>query len=119
MNRRTNLSQHLVTEFGRLPHNNQIIFTPSQVKIRITNKVPKDDANVQGLLKNEDEAVFPDISAELPGGELEAEEQDCAPVLDEPETDFRELAEAALQNAGINSNDRIRTACEAAARGCC
>ena len=84
-----------------------------------TDKVPKDDANVQGLLKNEDEAVFPDISAELPGGELEAEEQDCAPVLDEPETDFRELAEAALQNAGINANDRIRTACEAAARGCC
>ena len=48
--------------------------------------------------------------------ELETEEQDYAPVSDEPETDFRELAEAALHNAGINANDRIRTARAAAAR---
>ena len=48
--------------------------------------------------------------------ELETEEQDYAPVLDEPETDFRELAEAALHNAGINANDWIQTARVAAAR---
>ena len=48
--------------------------------------------------------------------ELETEEQDYAPVADELETDFRELAEAALHNAGINANDWIRTACTATAR---
>ena len=73
-------------------------------------------ANFQGLLENEDKAVYPDISAELPGVKLEAEEQTYALVLDEPETDFRELAEAALHNAGINANDWIWTVRAAAAR---
>jgi hypothetical protein len=81
-----------------------------------TDEVPEDDANFQGLLENEEEAVYLDISAELPGVVLETEEQDYALVSDEPETDFRELAEAALHNAGINANDRIRTARAAAAR---
>ena len=36
--------------------------------------------------------------------ELETEEQDYAPVLDEPEMDFRELAEAALHNVGITAD---------------
>ena len=48
--------------------------------------------------------------------ELETEEQDYAPVLDEPETNFRELVEAALHNAGINVDDWIRTAHKAAAQ---
>jgi hypothetical protein len=62
-------------------------------------------ANFQGLLENEDKAVYPDISAELPGVELEADKQNYASVLDEPETNFRELAEAALHNVGINADD--------------
>jgi hypothetical protein len=48
--------------------------------------------------------------------ELETEEPDYAPVSDEPETDFRELAEAAIHNTGIKENDWIRTAHAAAAR---
>ncbi len=82
-----------------------------------TDKVPEDDADFQGLPENEEGAVYPDISAELPGVELETEEQDYAPILDEPETDFRELAEAALHNAGINANDWIRAASAAPLTG--
>jgi hypothetical protein len=58
--------------------------------------------------------VYPDVSAELPGVELEAEERDFAPVSDEPEVDFRELAVAALHNAGIHREERLRTAQETA-----
>ena len=81
-----------------------------------TNKVLEDDAHFQGLLENEEVVVYPDISTELPRVELETEEQDYAPVLDELETDFRELGEAALHNTGINANDRIWTPHAAAAR---
>ena len=69
-----------------------------------TDSVPEDDPEFQGLLENEDEAPFPDISAELPGVELESEERDFTPVMDEPEEDFRDLAKAALHNAGIDAN---------------
>ncbi len=47
--------------------------------------------------------------------ELEEEERDFTPVTDEPEADFRELAGAALHNAGINADDRIRAALGATA----
>jgi hypothetical protein len=56
---------------------------------------------------------FPDISAELPGVELESEERDFTPITDQPEEDFRDLAEAALHNAGIDANQRIRAALDA------
>jgi hypothetical protein len=49
--------------------------------------------------------VYPNVSAELPGVELEAEDRDFTPVSDEPEADFRELAAAALHNAGINMEE--------------
>jgi hypothetical protein len=40
-----------------------------------TDKVPEDDPEFQGLLENEVEmAAYPDISAEMPGVELEEEE---------------------------------------------
>jgi len=44
---------------------------------------------------------------------LESEERDFAPITDEPEEDFRDLAEAALHNAGIDTNKRIRAALDA------
>jgi hypothetical protein len=78
-----------------------------------TESVPEDDPEFQGLLENEDEAPFPDISAELPGVELESEERDFTPVMDEPEEDFCDLAKAALHNAGIDANQRIRVALDA------
>ncbi len=78
-----------------------------------TDSIPEDDPEFQGLLENEDEAPFPDISAELPGVELESEECNFTPITDEPEEDFRDLAEAALHNAGIDTNQWIRAALDA------
>jgi hypothetical protein len=76
-----------------------------------TDEVPEDDPDFQGLLdENEDTAVYPDVSAELPGVELESEEQDFQTVMDEPEPDFRNLAGAALHNAGIDTNEMVRNA---------
>jgi hypothetical protein len=37
--------------------------------------VPKDDPKFQGLLNKKEGTVYPDISAKLPGVELEEEEQ--------------------------------------------
>ncbi len=79
-----------------------------------TDEVPEDDTDFQGLLKNEEEAVYSDVSTELPGVELEAEERDFTPVSDEPEADFRELVAAVHHNAGIGTEERLRTAQEAA-----
>ncbi len=58
--------------------------------------MPEDDPEFQRLLENEDEAPFPDISAELPRVELESEERNFTPIMDKPEEDFRDLAKAAL-----------------------
>jgi hypothetical protein len=80
-----------------------------------TDSVPEDDPEFQGLLDNKEEAAYPEISAKLPGVELEEEERDFTPVTDEPEADFCELAGAALHNAGINADDRIQAALGAAA----
>ena len=78
-----------------------------------TDSVPEDDPEFQGLLENEDEAPYPDISAELPGVALAIEEHDFTPVTDEPEDDFHDLAGAALHNAGIDADQRIHAALNA------
>jgi len=62
------------------------------------------------LDENEDTAVYPDISAELPGVELEVDEQDFQTVTADPEPEFQELAGAALHNAGIDAAGAIRQA---------
>ncbi len=56
-----------------------------------TDSVPEDDYKFQGLLE-EEEAAFPDISAELPGVELKAEEAAFQTVEDEPDPLFEDLA---------------------------
>ena len=54
-----------------------------------TDEVPEDDDDFQGLLEDEAEAApYPNISAELPGVELNEEEQDFQTILDKPEPDF-------------------------------
>jgi hypothetical protein len=73
-----------------------------------TGKVPQDNPVFQGLL--EEEAPFPDISAKIPGVPLEEEEYDIQVVMDKPKPVFEMLAAAALENAGINVEDRIHTA---------
>jgi hypothetical protein len=76
-----------------------------------TDKVPEDDAEFQGVLE-EEEAMYPDVSAELPGVELEEEEFDFTPVTKELTTDFWDLVAAALHNVGINAD----TVCKRRAR---
>jgi len=75
-----------------------------------TDSVPEDDPEFQGLLEDEEEEAYPDISAEPPGVELESEEADFSAVTDDPEPDFEQLAAAALDNAGINPQDRLHAA---------
>ena len=54
-----------------------------------TEEVPEDDPDFQGLLdENGGTAVYPDVSAELPGVELEPEERNFQTIMDEPEPDF-------------------------------
>jgi hypothetical protein len=52
-------------------------------------------------------AVYPDISVELPGVDLEEDEQEYQMVMDKPKPDFWDLAGAALHNAGINAQDML------------
>ncbi len=69
--------------------------------------VPEDDPGFQGLLK-EEEAPYPDVSAELPGVKLESEEMDETPAITEnPTPSFKDLAVHALDNAGINREDML------------
>jgi hypothetical protein len=76
-----------------------------------TDEVPEDDPEFQGLLdEGDDTAVYPDINAELPGVELEEEEREYQAMTDDPDPDFRELADAALQNAGIDADAMLRQA---------
>ena len=73
-----------------------------------TDEVPEDNAEFQGLLdENEDTAVYPDISAELPGVELEDDEQDFQTVTADPEPEFQDSVGAALHNAGIDATGAI------------
>ena len=73
-----------------------------------TDEVPEDDPDFQGLL--EEPAPYSNLSAELPGVLLKDEEADLHVATDKPEPDFAELAAAALDNAGINANNRLQAA---------
>jgi hypothetical protein len=74
-----------------------------------TDEVPEDDDDFQGLLEDKVEAnPYPNISAELPGVELKEEEREFQMILDKPEPDFWDMAVAALHNAGIDGNKKIR-----------
>ena len=71
--------------------------------------MPEDDDDFQGLLEDKVEAnPYPNISAELPGVELEEEERRFQMILDKPEPDFWDMATAALHNAGIDGNETIQ-----------
>ena len=79
-----------------------------------TDTVPEDDPDFQGLLEEPEAAPYPDLGSELPGVTLEDEDMAQAVVSDEPEPDFAELAAAALDNAGINANERLQAAAQRA-----
>jgi hypothetical protein len=74
-----------------------------------TDEVPVDDSAFQGLLK-EEEAVYPDITAELPGVPLEEEVVDHRAIMDKDKPDFRVLAARALDNANIDPAAHLRAA---------
>ncbi len=69
--------------------------------------MPADDPAFQGQLK-EEEAVYPDNTAELPGVPLEEEVVDYWAVTDKDEPNFRVLAARALDNANINPAAHLR-----------
>jgi hypothetical protein len=76
-----------------------------------TDTVSEDNLEFQGLLEDDEEsAPYPDISSELPGVELDEEEREFQAVLDKPKPDFQDMAAAALHNAGINADNRVRAA---------
>jgi hypothetical protein len=81
-----------------------------------TDTVPEDDPKFQGLLKDKEEAAYPNISAELPEVELESKEVIYAAVMDEPVPNFEQLAAAALDNAGIDPQDCLCAARAAAGK---
>jgi hypothetical protein len=81
-----------------------------------TDTILEDDPKFQGLLEDKEEAAYPDISAEFPGVELESKEVNYAAVTDEPVPNFEQLAATALDNAGIDPQDRLRAARAAAGR---
>ncbi len=71
----------------------------------------KDDSKVQGLLEDKVKmAAYPDISANIPGVELEEEEHNFQVVTDDPEPDSAALVAAALDNAEIDPHNRLRAA---------
>ena len=76
-----------------------------------TDEVPEDDPEFQGLLDEaENTAVYPNVSAELPGVALKEQERDFQTITEEPEPDFRDLAEAGLHNAGIDADTALQRA---------
>ncbi len=72
-----------------------------------TNKVPENNPEFQRLLEDE-EVQYPNISSVLPGLEMESEESRFDAITPEPEPDFCALDTAALDNAGINPEVRLR-----------
>jgi hypothetical protein len=76
--------------------------------------VPKDDSEFQGLLHKKEEAVYLDISAKLPGVELEEEEQGYQTVTNKLEDKFWDMAVMALDNAGIDPDAGLCVACNTA-----
>jgi hypothetical protein len=74
-----------------------------------TDKVPADNPAFQSLLKGE-EAVYSNITAELPGVPLEEEVVDHRAITDKDEPDFRVLAARALDYTNINPAAHLQAA---------
>ncbi len=77
--------------------------------------MPKDNSDFQGLLVNKkEEAIYPDISAELPGVELEEDKGAYQVITNKPEDELRDMAAVVLDNVGINPDARLCAACQIA-----
>ena len=73
--------------------------------------VLEDGPEFQGLLEDDKEAAsYPNISAELPGVELDEEEREFQMVSDIREPNFCDLTAAALHSTGINADNKVQAA---------
>jgi hypothetical protein len=77
-----------------------------------TDEVPADNPTLQGLLEEdgEQEAIYPNVTAELPGVPLEDDFKDGPAVVPDNEPDFWAMAARALKNAGIDQDARLQAA---------
>ncbi len=77
-----------------------------------TDKVPVDDPTLQGLLEetSEHEAIYPNVTVELPGVPLEDDFEDCPAMVPDDEPDFLAIAARALKVAGIDQDAHLRAA---------
>jgi hypothetical protein len=68
-----------------------------------------DDPTLQGLLEEEgkQEAIYPNVTAELPGVPLEDDSKDNPAMVADKEPDFWGMAARALKNAGIDQDVRL------------
>jgi hypothetical protein len=73
-----------------------------------TDAVPEDNPEFQGLLEEEEPGAYPDVSAKLPGVELESEEVDFQVMTNKPQPNFAKLVATALDNAGIDPDNRLQ-----------
>jgi hypothetical protein len=69
-----------------------------------TDKVTADNPTLQGLLEEEGEheAIYPNMTVELPGVPLEDDFEDAPAVVPDNKPDFRAMAVRALKNADID-----------------
>ena len=79
-----------------------------------TDTAPEDDPEFQGLLKEEGDALFPDVSVEIPGVPIKEEDGKYQNVTNEPKPGFKTLMAAALNNAGIDVATQVCSARAAA-----
>jgi hypothetical protein len=76
------------------------------------DKVPVDDPTLQGLLEEdgEQEAIYPNVMAELPGVPLEDDFEDGPAMVLDNKPDFWMMAARALKNTGIDQEARLQAA---------
>jgi hypothetical protein len=75
------------------------------------DKILENDPNFQEVLEEEEEvAIYPDITAELPGVMLEDEMDDTMAVVEGNKPNFQDLAAIALDNVWIDPQEQLRAA---------
>jgi hypothetical protein len=77
-----------------------------------TDKVPADNPTLQGLLEEEgeQEAIYLNVTVELPGVSLEDDFKDGPAVVPDNEHDFWAMATRALENTGIDQDVHLQAA---------
>jgi hypothetical protein len=76
------------------------------------DKVPADNPTLQDFLieDGEQEAIYPDAKADLPGVTLEDDFKDSPAAVPDDKPGFWAMAARALENAGIDQDARLQAA---------